>query len=293
MPMIQTDSQHYTDIADAIRDMSGNEETFYPSEMAAGVRSIPQTIAIQPIIYSLEEREVGVHTNGKPLYEKTYRWTINDLHNSNFQSGNMYGEFWFDHIAYDEFWMYDAKLINKGTNWRVKSLLINTPHESTIVMSRTVIQMYQQVNDGYPIAYFKSADSGPYADRNSLIFYYTIRYTKTTDTPGSGTWTPSGVPAHHYSTEEQVIGTWIDGKPLYEKTYEFSSVILVSSNRYTTLVTNGGTNIDSLVNGFSKPDKASTFTPVSLRVDSGNIQGYYPTDWSIKWLTIQYTKTTD
>lgn len=27
-----------------------------------------------------------------------------------------------------------------------------------------------------------------------------------------------GNPANNYSTEEQVIGTWIDGKPLYQKT---------------------------------------------------------------------------
>ena len=30
---------------------------------------------------------------------------------------------------------------------------------------------------------------------------------------------------HHYSTEEQVVGTWVDGKPLYEKTIELSQTI--------------------------------------------------------------------
>ena len=29
-------------------------------------------------------------------------------------------------------------------------------------------------------------------------------------------------PRHTYSTDEQVVGTWIDGKPLYEKTVEFT-----------------------------------------------------------------------
>ena len=28
----------------------------------------------------------------------------------------------------------------------------------------------------------------------------------------------SGNASHNYSTDEQVVGTWIDGKPLYEKT---------------------------------------------------------------------------
>ena len=28
----------------------------------------------------------------------------------------------------------------------------------------------------------------------------------------------SGNASHNYSTDEQIVGTWIDGKPLYEKT---------------------------------------------------------------------------
>ena len=48
--------------------------------------------------------------------------------------------------------------------------------------------------------------------------HITIQYTKTTDQPGSGTWTPQGVPAVHYSTDEQVVGTWTDGSTIYEKT---------------------------------------------------------------------------
>lgn len=27
---------------------------------------------------------------------------------------------------------------------------------------------------------------------------------------------------HHYSTDEQVVGTWIDGSTLYERTYSYS-----------------------------------------------------------------------
>jgi hypothetical protein len=55
------------------------------------------------------------------------------------------------------------------------------------------------------------------------IKYLTLRYTKTTDTAGSGQWTPQGVPAVHYSTDEQIVGTWIDRKPLYEKTFKIDN----------------------------------------------------------------------
>ena len=49
------------------------------------------------------------------------------------------------------------------------------------------------------------------------IQYLIVKYTKTTDTAGSGTWTPEGSYAVHYSTSEQVIGTWTNGKPIYRR----------------------------------------------------------------------------
>ena len=32
----------------------------------------------------------------------------------------------------------------------------------------------------------------------------------------------AGGGGHNYSTQEQVVGTWIDGSTVYEKTYIFS-----------------------------------------------------------------------
>jgi hypothetical protein len=40
MPMIQTDSQNYTDIANAIRSKTGKQAAMYPSEMAGEIESI-------------------------------------------------------------------------------------------------------------------------------------------------------------------------------------------------------------------------------------------------------------
>lgn len=34
---------------------------------------------------------------------------------------------------------------------------------------------------------------------------------------------------HNYSTDEQVVGTWIDGKPLYEKTLHFTKTGKISA----------------------------------------------------------------
>lgn len=35
---------------------------------------------------------------------------------------------------------------------------------------------------------------------------------------------------HHYSTDEQVVGTWIDGSTLYEKTYSVSSSVSIGTS---------------------------------------------------------------
>lgn len=40
--------------------------------------------------------------------------------------------------------------------------------------------------------------------------------------------------AHHYSTEEQVVGKWIDGKDEYEKTIVLSSPISINANDWAT-----------------------------------------------------------
>ena len=43
----------------------------------------------------------------------------------------------------------------------------------------------------------------------SAQIYVTLQYTKTTDVAGSGDYTTLGIPTVHYSTNEQVIGTWL------------------------------------------------------------------------------------
>ena len=57
---------------------------------------------------------------------------------------------------------------------------------------------------------------------------------------------PGEIPMHTYSTTEQVVGTWIDGKPLYEKTLFFNNVTLTNSNNTSELVH----NIDTIDNCF-------------------------------------------
>ncbi len=105
---------------------------------------------------------------------------------------------------------------------------------------------------------------------------------------------------HNYSTEEHVVGTWIDGKPLYEKSYSVSTPSAIDT--VNQIIPISGLNIVNIfgvydnrlpINFYYEEDNristwvndAKTYivnkTPYSLMLNlSGNV-------------TIQYTKTTD
>lgn len=64
---------------------------------------------------------------------------------------------------------------------------------------------------------------------------------------GGGGGASSGSSSLNYSTEEQVVGTWVDGKPIYQKTFKYDS----------SYVTNWGGN-----------------SILPFLIDSGNIVNY-------------------
>ena len=143
----------------------------------------------QPVIYSEDEREIGVWVDGKPLYQKTVDFSSNP-------------------IELEE------------NQW------IDTPLSSIGI--ENIVDVKASTADGSTISWLGANRASTYVRLESIrstnitITNFTIQYTKTTDTAGSGTWTPQGVPAVHYSTDEQVVGTWIDGSTVYEKTYSGS-----------------------------------------------------------------------
>lgn len=117
----------------------------------------------------------------------------------------------------------------------------------------------------------------------------------------------------NYSTSEQVIGKWIDGKPLYRKTITFTTTIKINE---TTSIAH---NIENAKNIFI--DFSASFMEANIGESnymsyglpligySGNISDKVycyvnPTDinfyangnWGENWtkhITLKYTKTTD
>ena len=107
-----------------------------------------------------------------------------------------------------------------------------------------------------------------------------------------------GGSGHTYSTTEQVVGTWIDGKNIYEITYNFSSAISVSYNSYTE-TTIDSSNIDNIISCIGIHDDGTNFgtliadptrsSHTKLGLQTGRNGGVA----TCKKLILQYTKITD
>lgn len=103
-----------------------------------------------------------------------------------------------------------------------------------------------------------------------------------------------------YSTTEQVVGKWIDGKPLYQKTYSFSNVAINANTEF--VMAPYDSSIDKIICGFLNTPYKDTINPVYITNNSTNgIVSYVALPskttgslWShCNSFTIQYTKTTD
>lgn len=118
----------------------------------------------------------------------------------------------------------------------------------------------------------------------------------------------------NYSTSEKVIGTWIDGKPLYRKTVTINSIN--ASNNYID-VSHGISNMSMpiSVKGIVKITNVNQYRPLGCMFinTSGDLDSQYvfnvygvtesaftlcygnwwKTRFDKAYITIEYTKTTD
>lgn len=207
-----------------------------------------------PTIYSEEERQVGVWKDGKPLYQKTI-----------ILSSVSYDTNWHD-ISHGISNIDSIKYVNgavknaeSGSAEEFYDLSVYRPNSQTgIVVGAT------KTNVTYINNWLESATE----------LWVTLQYTKTTDTAGSGTWTPTGQYAEHYSTDEQVIGTWIDGKTLYRKVY--SNLPLTDSTDFT--VESNFSSTKNLVSvfamGYAEGVGVKQAVPLSDFVSAGSLYAY-------------------
>ena len=104
---------------------------------------------------------------------------------------------------------------------------------------------------------------------------------------------------HAYSTTEQVVGTWIDGSPLYEITLETNTQVNLDNQNWTTIPWNNEpSNIDFLVS--IEITRVCPNTNYGLRFTNvdGHIKGaslipapFPPVQNLTEYVVIRYTKS--
>jgi len=277
---IDNNTDQITEV-NVVREMTALEFEQLSADEKVGIINVTDATStpdneFQPVIYSETEREIGVWIDGKPLYQKTF--LVNNITISTSD------------------WQNIEQISDIDT-------LVSTDGAVTIQYNgqQTGIGQYLCVSvtsSGY-VRFYCSTWNGDTADVE-----VTIRYTKTTDTAGSGTWTPQGVPAVHYSTTEHVIGTWIDGSTVYERTVTFpatsgtnfdytldiagldsTAIMYIADGFFLCGVNRRGLNfyLTNAYNAFTNVDFNSTDNKYHI---GGCITGYSGTCY----VTVRYTK---
>lgn len=191
-------------------------DTKYTDGIAYFIKDSTEAEGFPPLIYSKEERQIGVWIDGKPLYEKTY-----DLGSD-------------ISISYNSWTEVNA---NYPTNC---GLIIHSDCCTSGGTYASGISVGKKSNGKFEM---QSGRNG----NNQSIRYFTIQYTKTTDTAGSGIWAGNGAMAHHYSTNEVIVGTWIDGKPVYERTFSKTLASSPDSGGDSFIIAENITYIDTFI----------------------------------------------
>ena len=101
-----------------------------------------------------------------------------------------------------------------------------------------------------------------------------------------------------YSTDEQVIGTWIDGKPIYQKTVDLINPVTISSTSWVPISAFPVTNIDLVIKavGLQKSGNDAALFWLNCGKGTSYLQFIVARDNSnagARFITVQYTKITD
>lgn len=223
-----------------------------------GVKSGSEASYFQPIIYSTEEREIGVWEDGRPLYQKTFE------RNLTLPSGT---------------WVVTGDSIPNGQVVKSEATKLDSISDSVLTWGEIGSDGHIELINIRPVG-------------SVTISHYTMWYTKTTDVAGSAQYTTLGVPAHHYDGNEKVVGTWF-GETLYENYIDLGSSTIINPNGVQIDI--GNINVKQPVNAFGVYDlviaEAQTMPLLWYKLN-GNMFFSSSTTAGCNKLILQYTKTT-
>lgn len=244
-------------------------------------------------IYSTSEKVVGCWTDGRPVYQKTIAittptTTTGTATNADFSIGATVST-----VVDFEGWF-----VKDGMYYKMFDGAPNIAQPANYMRLRVTNNAFSTSSDRNKIRITNTT-----ADWANLSGYVTVKYTKTTDSANSFNY---GDP-NDYSTTEKIVGSWIDGKPLYQKTINFG----VLPNTTSKSVNHGIGNFDILVSArgafwnSSKNSGAIPFAwPASLAGSADNnvscsvtttqiivSTGTNMSQYTNAYITLQYTKS--
>lgn len=151
-------------------------------------------------IYSTTEHVVGSFM-GKPLYQKTLVQVLPTIEDTGTQVV-------FSGTPTDVDMLISAEGTGHYASPMAHCALANQWMNNYRDVNTTII--VPNTTNGNFVMQLRSTNP----NLSGQTYYITMRYTKTTDTTS-----PVGYASpNDYSTSEKIVGTWIDGKPLYQKT---------------------------------------------------------------------------
>lgn len=248
-----------------------------------------EIIKFSPYIYSLEEREIGVWTDGKPLYQKSFslsNTTKNAEVNVDISSLSV-------ETCVNIFGTY-----NRIANVSTPPIVIISMFNDVQLIAENYYSWVRYTSTINSITYYIGL---PQSSDSTNKQFITIQYTKATDAPGSGKWTTIGASTVHYDDTERIIGTWF-GETLYQKTVRYTATsrtdntIDVSALSIDTMVdinckftSNGGTSFFGNVNDSTNSYHVIfSYSNGSIVLESNGTE-WYPISYEF---TLQYTKAT-
>ena len=181
-------------------------------------------------IFSTDEKMIGQWTDGKPIYQKTITGQLFPLSSWNTAIEANYSCSYIHNISNIDY-IVNISGFAYWSGDNTHYIIMGNNCDTRMDCTKTVLKLLVP----------KTGTISPYTDYASAIYNITIQYTKTTDSA-----TSIGVDTD-YSTTEKIIGTWIDGKPLYQKVLT-GTVPTCSTNAtgVTSLVSVGAT-VDSYI----------------------------------------------
>ena len=230
-------------------------------------------------LYSTDEKLIGRWIDGKPIYQLTFKVTDFSSKSRTYKDILDATDLNIEHLIFGYGW-------NSGSGDVENTLYRIIPSGDT--------------STAFGVCYRKNTKkiqavlNGAMESSSNCYAYVTIQYTKTTDSAveiGSDT---------DYSTTEKIVGTWIDGKPIWQKSILLPSFGSISANTEKELADLSSYNIESFI-GCTGTLKESTSTitipELGTRINYNSSNGKLSIKCSGAWsntsitVTIQYTKT--